>query len=82
MLSQIINEYFEQNFQDYINKQRIEESKKYLLDKVKRKTVLEILYEVGFNTKSSFNIAFKKTTGLTPTEFKKKYSREKETSTQ
>ena len=73
VLSQIINVYYRQNFQDYINKLRIEESKKYLLDQEDRKTVLEILYGVGFNTKSSFNIAFKKTTGLTPTEFKKRY---------
>jgi AraC-like DNA-binding protein len=35
-------------------------------------TVLEVLYEVGFNSKSSFNTAFKKHTGLTPTQFRKK----------
>lgn len=74
VLSQIINEYFNQNFQDYINKLRIEESKKILMDSKNKKTVLEILYEVGFNTKSAFNIAFKKYTGLTPTDFRKKYS--------
>jgi len=37
-------------------------------------TVLEVLYEVGFNSKSSFNTAFKKFTGTTPSEFKRKYS--------
>ena len=37
-------------------------------------TILEILYEVGFNSKSSFNTAFKKHTGLTPTAFKKQLS--------
>lgn len=73
ILSQIINENYQQNFQDYINRLRVEESKKYLLDAKNKKTVLEILYEVGFNTKSAYNIAFKKTTGLTPTEYKKKY---------
>ena len=69
-LSQIINDYFGQNFYDYINKHRIVESKRMLIECTK-KTVLEILYEAGFNTKSSFNTCFKKETGLTPTEFRK-----------
>jgi AraC-like DNA-binding protein len=73
-LSQIINEYFNQNFIDYINRLRIEESKLLLLDSMDRKTVLEILYAVGFNNKSAYNIAFKRATGLTPTEFRKKYT--------
>jgi AraC-like DNA-binding protein len=34
-------------------------------------TVLEAMYEAGFNSKSSFNTAFKKETGQTPTEFRK-----------
>ena len=73
ILSQIINENYNQNFQDYINRLRVEESKIFLADPVSRKTILEILYEVGFNTKSAYNVAFKKTTGLTPTEYKKKF---------
>jgi AraC-like DNA-binding protein len=38
----------------------------------KKITVLEVLYQVGFNSKSSFNTLFKKQTGVTPSEFKKK----------
>jgi AraC-like DNA-binding protein len=36
----------------------------------KELTVLEILYEVGFNSKSSFNTSFKKYTNLTPTAYR------------
>jgi len=35
----------------------------------KKQTILEILYEVGFNSKSSFDIALIKYTDMTPTEF-------------
>ncbi len=36
-----------------------------------KKTVLEIIYEVGFNSKSVFNTTFKKQTGLTPSEYRR-----------
>jgi YesN/AraC family two-component response regulator len=69
-LSQLINENNDTNFYDFINSFRIETAKKLLILSGKGKTVSEILYEVGFNSKSSFNTAFKKDTGLTPTEFR------------
>ncbi|PWT96088.1 MAG: hypothetical protein C5B52_16400 [Bacteroidetes bacterium] len=73
ILSQVINESLHKNFFEFINWYRIEEAKKKLINPVDKKvTVLEILYEVGFNSKSSFNTIFKKHTGLTPSEFKKK----------
>lgn len=73
MLSQVINESLKQNFFDFINRYRIEAAKKLLTNPADKKiTVLEVLYEVGFNSKSSFNTIFKKHTGLTPSEFKKK----------
>ena len=73
ILSQVINETVGQNFFDFVNRYRIEEAKKLLANPADKKiTVLEVLYEVGFNSKSSFNTLFKKHTGLTPSEFKKK----------
>ena len=72
-LSQAINEGLGQNFFEFINTYRIEEAKRLLTNPPDRKiTVLEVLYQVGFNSKSSFNTVFKKKTGLTPSEFKKK----------
>jgi AraC-like DNA-binding protein len=71
-LSLLINHKLEQHFYDFINAYRIESAKNILKDTSKSKvTILEILYEVGFNSKSSFNTAFKKHTGFTPTDFRK-----------
>ena len=71
-LSQIINERINQNFFDFINSYRIEEAKSLLLDKRgELLTILAIAEEVGFNSKSAFNIAFKKYTSMTPSQFKK-----------
>jgi AraC-like DNA-binding protein len=70
-LSVLINHHMNQHFFDFINEFRIQKSMQLLKDPSKKKlTVLEILYEVGFNTKSSFNTAFKKYTNQTPTEFR------------
>jgi AraC-like DNA-binding protein len=75
-LSQIINEKLNKNFFDLINSYRIEEAKKLLAeDTDDRLTILTILYDTGFNSKSSFNAAFKKHTQLTPSQFKKEHSR-------
>ncbi|MGE5402702.1 MAG: helix-turn-helix domain-containing protein [Ignavibacteriales bacterium] len=74
ILSQIINEYFNQNFYEYINCLRVEESKQMLLASSPKKTVLEILYAVGFNNKSAYYAAFKRATNLTPTDYRKKFT--------
>jgi len=70
-LSQIINENYNLNFFDYINKYRIEEVKKKMQDPdFSNYSLLGIALESGFNSKSSFNRIFKKFTGQTPSEFK------------
>ncbi|MEO8235070.1 MAG: helix-turn-helix transcriptional regulator [Flavobacterium sp.] len=70
-LSILINHHMNQHFFDFINEFRIQKAMQILKDPSKKKyTVLEILYEVGFNSKSSFNTAFKKHTNQTPTEFR------------
>ena len=71
-LSVLINHQLGQHFYDFVNTYRIENAMEILKDSSKSKvTILEILYEVGFNSKSSFNTAFKKHTGNTPTEYRK-----------
>ena len=75
ILSQAINEILGQTFYDFINRHRIEEASRLLTNpKDEKITILEVLYKVGFNSKSSFYTLFKKYTGLTPTEFRKKKS--------
>lgn len=71
ILSQVINQGFSQNFFDFVNTYRCEEVKNILLSPDDKVTILEALYQGGFNSKSSFNKEFKKLTGQTPTEFKK-----------
>ena len=71
-LSLLINHQLGQHFYDFVNAYRIESAMDILKDPTKSKvTILEILYEVGFNSKSSFNTAFKKHTGNTPTDYRK-----------
>lgn len=70
-LSLFLNKELHKNFFDYINEYRIEKAKQILQDPDKKSlTILEILYEVGFNSKSSFNTAFKKFTKKTPTQYR------------
>ena len=71
-LSLLINHTLNQHFFDFVNHYRIQKAMGILCDPDKRQvTVLEVLYEVGFNSKSSFNTVFKKQTGKTPTQFRR-----------
>ncbi|MDO6446768.1 helix-turn-helix domain-containing protein [Colwellia sp. 1_MG-2023] len=79
-LSQIINRHFKQNFFEFINRYRIEESKHLLQQEENRKvTMLDIMDQAGFNSKATFNTFFKKSVGLTPTQYRKEQLGSKET---
>jgi len=72
-LSQVINSLEKKNFYDYINELRITEFKEIVtLPENQKFTLLSLAYEVGFNSKTSFNRNFKKITGLSPTAYFKK----------
>ncbi len=71
-ISNAINKISGTNFNTFINKYRIEESKKILINQEYNNLTIEaIANDVGFHSKSSFNTWFKKLTGKTPSEFKK-----------
>ena len=69
-ISMVVNRGFELNFNDFVNQFRIEAVKEMLKKgEHKKQTLLGIAYECGFNSKATFNRAFKKVTGLTPKEW-------------
>jgi len=72
-LSALINNATGENFYSFINEYRVEEAKRLITDPKKQQfTILTLAYEAGFSSKSSFQAIFKKFTGMTPGEFKKR----------
>lgn len=74
ILSQYINETLGKSFSTLIKEYRIEKAKT-LLETEKNYTIESLGYDSGFNSKSTFFTAFKKTTGLTPAEYQKSLSK-------
>jgi YesN/AraC family two-component response regulator len=71
-ISQVINEHYQRNFYNFINYYRILEAQHLLVsEEFEKYSIQGIAQMVGFVSKSTFNAAFKKQTGKTPSEFKK-----------
>lgn len=71
LLSQSINDGLKKSFFEMVAEYRVEEAKALLKSPGHRHLKIEEIAEmVGYSSKSSFNTAFKKTTGRTPSEFK------------
>jgi AraC-like DNA-binding protein len=71
-LSLVINEAFHTNFNDWINLYRVREFKELLEKPESRKyTMTGLSQEAGFSSKASFYRAFKKATGVTPSDYLK-----------
>lgn len=68
--SQLLNEYFEQSFYDFINYHRIKEAKKLLRNDVDKLSIDKIAFDCGFNNRISFYRVFKKHVGLAPSEYR------------
>jgi tetratricopeptide (TPR) repeat protein/AraC-like DNA-binding protein len=69
-LSRMINDHYRVNYSTFLNRYRIEEAKKMILDNQFNNFSMEgIAKSSGFRSKSTFNQVFKSSTGLTPSEF-------------
>lgn len=69
-LSFVLNEGFGLSFFGFVNSYRIAEVKQLMLSGQHRQlNMLGLAYSAGFNSKTTFNTAFKKETGLSPTQF-------------
>ena len=71
-LSETINKGFNTRFNDFINNYRIEEFKSKIAEgKHQQLSLLGIAYECGFNSKATFNRAFKKFAAVSPSDYLK-----------
>ncbi len=70
IVSKVLNDSYRKSFRDFINEYRVRDFIQAVRDrKQKNQTFLNLAYEVGFNSKSTFNLAFKKVTGFSPSEY-------------
>lgn len=71
LVSTVINRCFKENFWEYINRQRVGAASRCLADAGDTRTILDIAYACGFTSKSTFNAAFKRHLGETPSAFRR-----------
>lgn len=74
LVSAVINRRLGGNFWDYINRQRITAAATCLADPDDGRTILDIAYACGFTSKSTFNAAFKRQLGLTPSAYRRQHA--------
>lgn len=71
-LSKLINQRYQLNFNEFINKHRVEETCRLIVEgHLHQKSLDQLAEQCGFNSKSTFYAAFKQFTGLTPAQFAK-----------
>jgi len=73
-LTEVLNTRLGRSFYDFINGYRVREAQARLADPAFASwTVLAVGMEAGFNAKSSFNAAFKRATGMTPSQYRARH---------
>ncbi|HEY0503467.1 MAG TPA: AraC family transcriptional regulator [Lysobacter sp.] len=74
LVSAVINRRFDGNFWAWINRHRVEAARDCLSDPRDGRTVLDIAYACGFTSKSTFNAAFKRQLGVTPSAWRQRHA--------
>lgn len=71
-ISQALNLHLQCNFFEFVNGFRIDDARARLADPSERRTILDVAVACGFGSKSTFNTVFKRMTGATPSEFRRR----------
>jgi AraC-like DNA-binding protein len=79
-VSQVINEHYQQNFNNFLNSYRIKEACKRMgdVEGYGNYTIEAISESVGFKSRSTFVASFKRITGLTPSQYQRMAKQEAE----
>jgi AraC-like DNA-binding protein len=75
LVSAVINRRLGGSFCDYVNRLRIEAVRTRLADPAEARTILDLAYACGFTSKSTFNAAFKRQVGETPSGYRRRHAR-------
>lgn len=76
LLSEVINTKAKMNFYDFVNRYRVGEFKQRVGQPDAPRTLLDLAHDCGFGSKATFNHVFKRETGLTPSQYRKKVANE------
>ncbi|XRD90839.1 helix-turn-helix transcriptional regulator [Dyella nitratireducens] len=74
LVSAVINRRLGGSFCDYVNRLRVEAVRARLADPSESRTILDLAYACGFTSKSTFNAAFKKQVGDTPSSYRRQHA--------
>lgn len=74
LVSAVINRRLGGSFWEYVNRLRVEAVRARLADPAEARTILDLAYACGFTSKSTFNAAFKRQVGETPSDYRRRHA--------